>query len=360
MVPLVAAMELDGVVDTDRLDRAWQELQRRHAFLRSRVGAEGPLLSDDVRPLLRANIPGSSPAFAKDVAQILAAAARPRDLGMEAPAEAVLIRTGPEAYLLICVIDHLVSDGWSFGIVAREWCALYTTPRSAPVLDPSAIVASYRDPHRICTHRDLIADLVSEFQDARGVELQESFGGWAIQGIDLPLSIARDLRARAARERTTQFALGLAALGRALSIEHDAKDLIVSTHVANRSVPRSEQIVCATYNTVPIHIAPRGDDLDAWVAASKSAAVRALRRQSLPFSMARQALAEILPPGMLLRVMIDFDAHPFLAFVIPGIEIHEAFTWSRKRIAESVYAPTYATSSVPWPAAITLSFRETW
>jgi len=91
--PLVAAIELDGAVDGDRLDFAWQQVQRRQAFLRLRLGTEGPIASDQVRPLVRCSLPGSHPTFQIDVAKILAAAAREKDLSVEGPAEAVLIRT---------------------------------------------------------------------------------------------------------------------------------------------------------------------------------------------------------------------------------------------------------------------------
>lgn len=359
--PLVTAIELDGVVEGDRLDRAWQEIQRRQPFLRCRLSPEGPVISDQVRPLIRADLPGSSPRFSADTGEILATAARPRDLTIEGPAEAVLIRTGPEAYLLICAIDHLATDGWSFGLIAREWSAQYRTPSPARVLDPAGIIEKYAHPERLQAHRAAAIELAREFEGAQAFPLPPSQGRWALQLVELPLEIARGIRARAARERTTPFALALAVLGWALWIDHRTNDLIVSTHVANRSVPQSEQIVCAVYNTVPIRVsAPDGDNFDSWLASAKQASVRALQRQSVPFSMAREALPDALPADALLRAMINFDEHPFLGFVLPGVEIHEASAWNQQRIGDGIHAPWYSTSTRAWPAGITVSFRETW
>jgi hypothetical protein len=359
--PLVAAIELDGPVDGDRLDRAWQDVQRRQPFLRLRIGADGPIAAADVRALIRADLPGSSPSFQTDTAQIVGTAARPRDLASEAPTDAVLIRTGPEAYLLVCSIDHLATDGWSFGLIAREWSALYQSQGLPEAPDPNAVVDSLADPKRVRASMAACERLAQEFAGAQPFPLPHSTGGWAFQQVDLPLDVARTLRARALKERSTPFALALGAFARALAIEHGTRDLIVSTHVANRSVPQSERIVCAMYNSVPLRVAaPDADGLDGWVAAAKRAALRALDRQSLPFAVARDTLSAALPPDALLRVMINVDEHPFLGFVLPGVEVHEAAAWGQQRVGPGIHAPYLSTSSRPWPAGITMSFRETW
>lgn len=359
--PLVTALELDGPVDGARLDHAWREVQRRHPFLRLRLGPDGPFASEEVRPLLRASLPGSRTNFRADAAQILASAARRRDLSAEGPADAVLIRTGPEAGLLICSVDHLATDGWSFGLLAREWSALYRTPGPAGVVDPRGIIERFDDPERVRLHARAALSLAEELEGARPFPIEPSQSGWAIQQVDLPPDVAAAVRARATRERSTPFAFALAALGRALSIEHGTDDVIVSTHVANRSVPQSEQIVCAIYNTVPMRIASRNvDDVESWLVSAKQATLRGLQRQSLPFATARQAVAKSLPGDALLRVMINFDQHPFLGFSLPDVEVREAAAWNQKRLGTGLHAPWYSPASGPWPAEITVSFRETW
>jgi Condensation domain len=359
--PLVVAIELDGPVDADRLDAAWQEAQRRQPFLRLRIGPDGPFASGDVSSLARANLPGSSLTFRAEVSQILGATARPRDLAIEGPVDAVLIRTGPEASFLICSIDHLAADGWSFGLLAREWSALYRGISLPPVPDPNVVIDRHNDPERLRAHAIETSSLADELAGAQPFVLAASTSGWALQQIDLPLDVAKALRTRAAKERSTPFAFALAALAYALSIEHGASDLIVSTHVANRSVPQSEQIVCAMYNTVPIRLsAASAGDLDAWLSAAKPANLRALQRQAVPFATVRDAVAATLPAEALLRVMINCDEHPFLGFLLPGVEIQEATIWNQKRMGTGLYAPWFAESSTPWPAGITVSFRETW
>jgi hypothetical protein len=358
--PLVAAVELDGVVDGDRLDRAWQELQRRHPFLRLRLDADGARSSDEVRPLIRANLPGSRPTFCIDVAKILAAAAREKDLSREGPAEAVWIRTGPEASLLICSVDHVASDGFAFGLMAREWSSLYQGQKLPECPDP-VITERYQRLGSREACEAASCDLLQEFEGARAFSLPHSTTGWAFQQVDLPLEAMEGIRRRAARERSTAFALGLAVVGRAIGMEYGTDDLIVSTHVANRSIPLSERVVCATYSTVPMRVSsPHPNELEPWTQSAKKAVLRALNRQQLPFSEAREALAPQIPPEALLRVMVNFDEHAFLRFTLPGVEICEAVAWKQGRIGTGLNAPVFSTSPRPWPAGITISFRETW
>ncbi len=359
--PLVTALELDGPVDASRLDSAWQELQRRHPFLRLRLTPQGPAASEQVRPLLRGDLPGARAGFQIEAAKIIQAAARPRDLAGEGPAEVVLLRTGPEAYLLICSIDHVAADGWSFGLLASEWGALYRGDRLPPPPDPAPVLEKYRDGRHDRSRDRAVRDLVEEFEGARPFPLPHSRGGWALQVVELPRGLAAQVRARAAKERSTAFAFGLAALGRALWVEHGAEDIVVSTHVANRVVPQSQHIVCAAYDTVPIRLTGRAtDDPRPWAEAAKKAALRALARQHLPFTAARDALGARLPLEALLRVMINVDQLPFLSFSLPGVEIREAVFGDQTRLGEGLHAPLFSTSSRPWPAGITVSIRETW
>jgi len=358
--PLVVALELDGPVDADRLDEAWQEVQRRHPFLRLRLDSSRPYASDDVRPLVRGDIPGARQSYQTDLARILAAATRPRDFSVEGPAEGVLIRTGPEASTLVCSIDHLAIDGWSFNMLAREWSALYNGKPLPPPIDPLPVIEKYNEAQHNSLEKE-IRELREEFAGAEPFALPHSLADWALQEVELPRDVAIDTRRAAAKKRSTAFAFVLAALGRALTINHGTQDVIVSTHVANRVVPQSESVVCAAYNTVPIRLsAACRDDINCWIAKAKEASLRALRRQHVPFALVHQVLAPRISREALSRVMLTVDEHPFIGFVLPGVRVSEAAISDLKRLAEGPNAPLFSTSSRPWPAGITVSFRETW
>src|SRR4051794_12761722 len=52
-------------------------------------------------------------------------AAKPFDLERDPMIRATLVRTGPADSLLLLTLHHIVADGWSMGILARELTALY-------------------------------------------------------------------------------------------------------------------------------------------------------------------------------------------------------------------------------------------
>src|SRR4029078_3203304 len=61
-------------------------------------------------------------------------AARPFDLSVEPVLRATLIRLGEEEHLLVVVMHHIATDGWSMGVFVRELAALYAGESSLPEL----------------------------------------------------------------------------------------------------------------------------------------------------------------------------------------------------------------------------------
>ena len=69
----------------------------------------------------------------EDLAQAVAGiAAEPFDLGTQIPVRARLLAAGPEVHVLVLVIHHIATDGWSTGILARDLGAAYAARRAGP------------------------------------------------------------------------------------------------------------------------------------------------------------------------------------------------------------------------------------
>ncbi|MGV9251182.1 non-ribosomal peptide synthase/polyketide synthase [Streptomyces sp. NPDC003697] len=123
---------LRGPLDPDALRRALRRLAARHDALRTtfttvdgqgvqRVGAEPDL------PLRIADLADTPAEQRADAAERLVTdeLRRPYDLTAGPLTRALLIRRQPEDHVLLLAQHHIVTDGWSVGVLTRELAALY-------------------------------------------------------------------------------------------------------------------------------------------------------------------------------------------------------------------------------------------
>ena len=121
-----------GLLDAAALERALNALLARHESLRTRfplVGGEPVQLIAPAEPI---QIPlvelGDIPAPRREAeAQRLAVeeARDPFDLAQGPLFRAKLLRLGSEDHLLLLTLHHIVSDGWSMGVLFKELGVLY-------------------------------------------------------------------------------------------------------------------------------------------------------------------------------------------------------------------------------------------
>jgi amino acid adenylation domain-containing protein len=75
----------------------------------------------------------------------LAEALRPFDLVSGPPLRALLVRTAAEEHLALLALHHIVSDGWSMGLLVREMTALYRAGGDVADADLPALPVQYAD-----------------------------------------------------------------------------------------------------------------------------------------------------------------------------------------------------------------------
>ncbi len=136
------------------------EIVRRHEALRTRFveGPSGPLQVVDPA---RAGSPSAPPAGLpwvdlaglpeaarrrEEERRLAAAARRPFDLARGPLLRPLLLRLAVEEWALVLVIHHIVSDGWSLGVMLGEIEALYGAAlagEASPLPEPSIQYADY-------------------------------------------------------------------------------------------------------------------------------------------------------------------------------------------------------------------------
>ncbi|MFL5358380.1 amino acid adenylation domain-containing protein, partial [Archangium sp.] len=140
-----AALRLSGQLDVEALRRAFEELVRRHESLRTLfVSSDGqpvqriaPSIFVSLEVLNLQDVPASErEARAREL--IHQEAQRPFDLAQGPLVRTNLLRLAPEEHVLVLLMHHIISDGWSMGVLVREVAALYAAFASGqqPALPP--------------------------------------------------------------------------------------------------------------------------------------------------------------------------------------------------------------------------------
>ncbi|MEV7094866.1 non-ribosomal peptide synthase/polyketide synthase [Amycolatopsis sp. NPDC051045] len=193
-------LTLSGPLDREALRSALDALAARHEPLRTTfrtVDGEGVQVIADTGtiPLREAD------AEADLDAQLAAELDRPFDLSTGPLTRALLIRRGPGEHLLLLCQHHIVTDGWSVGLLVDELAALYAGEKP----DPPEI--GYRDYSR--WHRDRLA---GPLRDRQLAYWREQLAG--LEPLELPTDRPRPpVRSTRGAIRRYELPAGLAALG---------------------------------------------------------------------------------------------------------------------------------------------------
>ncbi|HLL46833.1 MAG TPA: condensation domain-containing protein, partial [Longimicrobiaceae bacterium] len=127
-----AGLRLRGALDVAVLERTLGEVVRRHESLRTVFGVEAGEPVQTVLPAAPVRLPvvdlGGLPAEDRErTLRRLAAgeAGRPFDLGRGPLLRSVAARLAPEEHAVLFTMHHIVSDGWSMGVLVGEVSRLY-------------------------------------------------------------------------------------------------------------------------------------------------------------------------------------------------------------------------------------------
>ncbi len=120
---------LAGPVNAGVLQRAWEELMRRHAVLRSAYAVDLPvphavILVEAPAPWLVRDLRGLSEAVQREVLQARGAAEAPFALAQAPLTRFALFQLADEEHVLVWTHHHLEIDGWSWPLLLREWDAI--------------------------------------------------------------------------------------------------------------------------------------------------------------------------------------------------------------------------------------------
>jgi amino acid adenylation domain-containing protein len=148
-----AAVRLMGRLDVPALERAFREIVHRHEVLRTRFESREGVPHQVIAPSLEVHLEVEDlrdlPEQDRQIEamrRVTTEARRPFDLAQGPLIRMALVRLGEEEHIVLVTMHHIVSDGWSIGILIREVSALYEAYRkgeSSPLEEPPVQYADY-------------------------------------------------------------------------------------------------------------------------------------------------------------------------------------------------------------------------
>lgn len=340
-----AALALRGSLDIPALERALNEIVRRHAVLRTTFPATDDAPRQIAAPELTLRLPVADlsalpePARAAEVERRIAGdALAPFDLATGPLLRASILRLGADDHVLLLNLHHIVADGWSLGLLFKEWSALYAAFREGKPSPLAPLPIQYGDFaawQRASLDGGVFAEQIAYWKErlaqAPACELppdrprpeQRTFRG-ACEYRTLPATLSRALETLCRAEGATLFMTLLAAFKVWLSRQTGQTDLSIGAPFSMRGSAEAEALIGFFINTLVLRTDLSGNPPFRDVLGRvRETALGAYAHQDVPF----EKLVEILQPARSLNRtplfqiffnQLNFPDEEAVAF--PGIE----------------------------------------
>ena len=300
------ALRLAGDLDVPALERSLNELLKRHEVLRSTFtstdGRPVQEISPELHMDLRREDLSAMPAPDRE-AEVQRLASEEASLGFDLSRGPLvrgrLLRLGEAEHVLLLTMHHIISDGWSVGVLFRDLKAFYEAFHNDAVPALRELPIQYAD-YSVWQRREL-----------QGERLEKELTYWkeklagAPPVLELPRNEARSstagfrgdtqaflisadttalLRNLCGRDDVTPFMVLLAAFYTLLYRYSGQDDIVIGTTIANRNRSELEDLIGFFANTLALRTrltgTPTFHDV---LRAVRETALGAYAHQDLPF-----------------------------------------------------------------------------
>ncbi|PSB49537.1 non-ribosomal peptide synthetase [Cyanosarcina cf. burmensis CCALA 770] len=342
-----AALHLTGALNQVALQRSFAEIVRRHESWRTAFTQIDDRPVQQILPELIIEVPTIDLRLSQDwqteVQQIAAAQTRkPFDLTQPPLFRASLLRICETEHVLLLIVHHIISDGWSMGVLMQEFATLYAAfsdncPAPLTELLPELAVqyADFAIWQRDRLQGNIFNTQLTYWKEHLSGELPilqlptdrprpaiASFAG-ARYHFSLSAALTKRLHQSSQQQEVTLFMTLLAAFNVLLYRYTEQDDILVGTPVANRNRMELEKLLGCFVNTIVIRTHLQSDltarDLLAQV---REVTLGAYAHQDLPF----EKLVEELQPerdlsrNPLFQVMFALQNAPMPARTVAGLK----------------------------------------
>ncbi|KAF1061953.1 amino acid adenylation domain-containing protein [Burkholderia gladioli] len=345
-----AALRLRGRLDVVALSRTFDEIVRRHEILRTRFPAVDGAPTQVVEPPCATGFALDSELL--DLSELAAdecdAATRrlaeeqaraPFDLASGPPIRVTLIRHGETEHVLLLTLHHIVSDGWSTGVLVGEIVGIYTAFSSGRPSPLPELAIQYAD----------FAAWQRGWLD--GAVLQNQIDYWLAQldpppellrlptdfprpaaprhrGDTVPLEIApatlAGLNELARRHQASLFMVVAAAFDVLLARYTGQQEISIGTAIANRGRNEIAPLIGFFVNTLVLRSrVDQAASFETLLAQVRATTLDAYANQDVPFERLVELVRPERHPGHapLVQAALTLQNTPHRELSLPGLAL---------------------------------------
>lgn len=321
---------LHGPLRLDVLQQTFDQLQARHETLRMRFAEQDGVGLQLIEAPAAVPITKISLTHLPDDARqaeaeriIMAQTAQAFDLDTGPVLRVTLLELAPDQHILLPFIHHIIADGWSLGVLHREFGYFYDSLATGqtPALPPLPI--QYPDFAAWQRERG------SGDRGQRGLDFWKATLADAPQTLALPTDFVRPARMSFAgrvlrrtiapdlvaalnqlgqRQGCSLYMVLLAAFGVLLWRHSGQDDMLIGSPVANRPTPETEGLIGCFVNTVVLRLRLAGHaDFISLLTAVRKTALDAFAYQDVPIEAVIDAVITRRDPSRLPLFQAQFS-----------------------------------------------------
>lgn len=286
------AVDLEGNLDVQRLQKAFEQLIERHEILRTSFLQIEDRIFQKTHNQICFNIEYIE-ACKLDTEYLIQQFQQPFDLGKAPLMRVQLIKKSEQKYILIFDIHHIIFDGASIGILIKDLLRLYF---GQPLPE---LKIQYKD----------YVHWFNKRLDSISMKKQEKYWVEWLQG-DLPKSVipytrrphqprtytarslwfhippeqTRSLSKIANRNNTTLYVVLLSVLGLLMSVYTGEEKIVIGTPVVGRNHKELENLIGSFINTLVIKLELNSEErFNQYVSYVRDIVLKALENQEYPY-----------------------------------------------------------------------------
>jgi len=345
---LPVAYRVRGPLNLAALEQSLNEIVRRHEILRTTFSVSQGEPVQVIAPHLKVKIdladlrPLAGETREAAAARLVAHKSQePFDLSKGPLLRASLLQLAKEEHILLVVLHHIISDGWSMAALFRELAALYelfSQERRSSLPDLPIQYTDFAAWQRQWLQGEILEKQLSywrkqlksipnllELPTDRPRPSAQTFRG-AKQIILVSKRVSDALKALCHRERVTLFMMLLAAFKVLLRRYTGQHDIVIGTPIAGRNRTELEGLIGFFVNTLVLRTDLSGNPrFTTLLRRVRDVALGAYEHQDLPFE---KLVEELQPDRDLSRsplVQVTFQVRNFSEEPVrlPGLDIEE-------------------------------------